>query len=313
MGTAAKMLTKDKKEETKKEAQVEGAATEEKATETATEKKTTTKKTTTKKATATTDLIIKTTQEMETLTKAKALTLAKKMVEETNFNAFKLGGVLSAIQANDYWQGEKDNDGNEYDSFKSFMLGEYGLNYRKGMYLLGIYNSLVEAGIPWAKVKDVGWTKLKELAQVFVPGMDDDTVDEWVERAKSMSTINLIEYIKNIDSEGGGEDPGKKEGGDDSGKLTTITFKVHEDQKDTITQALDKAMKDNKTDASSVALDYICMEYLEGASGKKKPAKQKTLAELLKEAGAEKAFEAIGEIYQEYDITVVPAEEAGDE
>lgn len=302
MGTTAKMLAKDKKETAKKTA----AKTEEKAEA----KKAPAKKADTKAAAN--DLIVKTTQEVETLTKKKALTLARKMVEETNFNAFKLGGVLSAIQANDFWQGEKDTDGAEYETFKAFMLGEYGLNYRKGMYLIGIYNSLVEAGIPWDKVKDVGWTKLKELAQVFVPGMSDEDVDAWIDRANSMSTINLIEYIKNMDSEGGGDDEGGESDGDDSGKLSTMTFKVHSDQKDTITQALDKAMKDNKTDATSVALDYICMEYLEGASGKKKVAKQKDLATMLKEAGAEKAFEAIGEIYDEYDITVVPAGEGDD-
>ena len=284
--TAVKLLKKGKKTETK-----------------APEEKTEAKKKTTTKAPPKADLFATTVHQMETLSKAKALTLAKVLAEEHNFHAFKLGGVLSSIQAQGYWEGAKDKDDEVYDSFKSFMSGEYGLNYRKGMYLVGIYNSLVAADIPWAKVQDVGWTKLKEMSAVLTK----ENVDEWVERAMEMTTIQLVDFIKNMDA--GGKDP-KDKGKDGSAKLTTMTFKVHEDQKSTIQDAIDKAMKDNKTEASSVALDFICMNYLEGKAGKaKKAPKQKTLKQLAVAMGEEKAFNELGDAFPQYDITVVPAGE----
>lgn len=297
MTTAAKLLSKGGKSK--------------KAKKTAGEEKSETKVTATKAGTGTAktkkkktevDLIIATSQQMELLTKAKALTLAKNLVEEVDFNYFKLGGVLSSIQANDFWKGVKNIDGEVYESFKDFMAGEYGMNYRKGMYLVGIYNSLVESEVSWDKVKDVGWTKLKELSSVLTK----DNADEWIEKALTLTTIQLIDYIKNLDVDGG-EDTGKTT--DDSAKLTTMTFKLHEDQKETVQAALDKAMKDSNTDVASVALDYICMAFLETKTGKKKAVKQKTFAQLAKEMGDEKAFNAMGDIFPQYDIQVTPVED----
>lgn len=288
MTTAAKLLKKSGKTKVKETLKEDTVA-----------KKTTTKKTTTKKTTAKADfdLIVKTSQEMEKLTKVKALELARKLVDEVDFNYFRLGGVMSAIQANDFWKGAQDSNGEVYDTFKSFMGGEYGMNYRKGMYLIGIYNSLVEAEVEWDKVKDVGWTKLKELHAVLTK----ENVDEWVEKAMGMTTIQLIDYIKNL----GSADPKSNKNKDDKSlKLTTITFKVHEDQKETIQSALDKAMTENKTDATSVALDYICMNFLEAKAGKKKIVKQKTLLQLLKAGEEQEVFDVIGKAFPQYDISV---------
>lgn len=256
------------------------------------------------------DLIEATSAEIEKLTKVKALNLAKKIVEDSGFEDFRLGGVLSVIQANDYWVGAKNPDGEEYKSLREYMECEFNMQYRKGMYMIGIYNALVESGVAWEEVKTVGWTKLKEIA----PLINKDNVAEWVERAENMTVVALGSYIKELgsasnasDGGGGGEEPSEPDSGiDDTTKVTSMTFKVHPDQKETIDQALDTAMKDNKTDYSSVALEYICMQYLEGKLGK--PQKVPSLKAQMQKASDEELFGLIEERFSNYDISMTATE-----
>lgn len=203
------------------------------------------------------DLIQEASKEIEQLTKDDALKLAHDLVEDTDFNYFKLGGVLSSIQANGWWEGKG------FETFKDFIEAEYGLQYRKGMYLIAIYNGLVEANVPWDKVKELGWTKLKELSTMLT----HDNVDEWVKRAKNMSTIQLIEYIKS-EKAGGGTESGTTT--TTPSEVSTMTFKVHPDQKETIETAIEKQMADSGTEFKPVALEYICQNYMESTLGKKK-------------------------------------------
>jgi len=256
-----------------------------------------TKKASEKKAEVSTpDLIKETSTLCEKLTKVKALNLARKLSDDIEFNYFKLGGVMSVMQANGFWDDSVGPDDEKYDSFKVFMETEYGMPYRKGMYLIQIYNNLVESGVSWDDVKDIGWTKLKEISGFITP----ENVDEWRERALSMTTIQLIEYIKALDASGG---ENKEQALDDSSKSTTITFKVHEDQKQTIQDAVTKSMKENKTEFQSVGIEYICMGYLEGKVGKIKKV-EKPLIDVIKNTDIEELFGVIEAVFPQYDIMV---------
>lgn len=59
------------------------------------------------------------------------------------------------------------------------------------MYWVGIYNDLAESGVSWEKVKEFGWTKLKEIAGVLT----QDNVDEWVDIAKQQTTLQLMQTV----------------------------------------------------------------------------------------------------------------------
>jgi len=54
-------------------------------------------------------------------------------------------------------------------------------------------------------------------------------------------------------------------GADATSKTTTVTFKVHEDQKETIGEALKKGKQEFKTDVDTVALHNIAQMYLGNA------------------------------------------------
>ena len=122
--------------------------------------------------------------EIENMKEKQALELVGTLAEQTEVTFFKLGGVLSVIQANGWFA--------PYNSFREFVEKKHGIHYRKAVYWTDIYNKLAEAKVPWDKVKYIGWTKLKEIAGVVT----NENVDEWVKIAKENNTISLIETVK---------------------------------------------------------------------------------------------------------------------
>jgi len=263
------------------------AVTEAVAAKPAAKAKTSSKATAAKK---TTDLLLNTANEIENLTKAKALAMAKALIEEEGVTDFKLGGVLSVIQANSYWQSD------DHTSFKDFVTDIYGMPYRKSMYLIQIYNDLIECGVEWSKVKNIGWTKLKEISKV----LDSDNVDEWVQRAQDMTVVQLQEYIKQLNAVDGSSDSAEQK----ATATTTMTFKVHDDQKEVIQQAIDSAKEKVATEFPAVALESICMAYIEGGLGKASTGGNSLgiLGE-MKKLTVDEVLEAFEQIFPEVNIT----------
>lgn len=225
--------------------------------------------------------------EIETMQEKQARLLVKELSEQTEVTFFKLGGVLSVIQANGWYE--------PYASFREFVEKEHGLHYRKATYWVGIYNNLAESKVPWAKVAHLGWTKLKEIAGVITL----ENVDEWVKIAEQQNTISLIETVKAHLAKGA-----PKNIEDQTSKTTTTkTFKVHEDQKEVIEAALEKAKGEANTQVDTVALEYICGDYLSA----------QTLAQKLKGMGIEAALEALEKAFPNAKIEVELTEEEGAE
>ena len=174
------------------------------------------------------------------------------LLNDNASNDYRVGGLLYRVQKNGWWK-------DEYQSFKECIEKEFGLSYRKAMYLMDIYNGLSEADITWDSVKDIGWSKLKELVKVI----NTDNLDYWIDKAKSYTVLGLRHLVK--------EELQKKQGtapDEPSKNVSMFTAQVHEDQKETITTALDKAKGDLLTESTGVALDAICMSFLEGGTAK---------------------------------------------
>jgi len=222
--------------------------------------------------------------EVENMKEQEAREMAKVLGNETEMTLFKLGGVLSVIQANGWFE--------PYGSFRDYVEKELGMHYRKATYWVSIYNHLAESKVPWDKVKGLGWTKLKEIAEVLTV----DNVDEWVQIAQSQTTLQLIETVKAHKQKGA-----PKAIEDQSAKtVTTVTFKVHEDQKETIKAALAKAKEDSGTTVDTAALEFICLDYLGGQS----------MAQRLQKMGLDAALEALEKAFPGTNITVeLPDEE----
>jgi len=236
-----------------------------------------------------TDLIAKTAFEIENLNESQCHAALHQIVEDTEFSFFKMGGVLSKIQENG-WFGE-------HGSLKEYIEAEFNIKYRTAMYAIQIYNDLVEAGVPWDKVKAVGWTKIKEVS----PVLTSDNVDHWVEKAKTLTTKELIEEVKQFKGEGE-----SNSGGDDAApaKTTTMTFKAHEDQAETIKSALDKAKEAAGTTVDTVALEFICLEFVNNFSGQGGEPAGPPSAEVFQSIGYEKVLELFEEAFPDINLAV---------
>lgn len=234
------------------------------------------------------DLIIRTAHEMENMKVEKAFRLMPDLVDNIGHDYFRLGGVLSIIQSQG-WFMEKG-----YQNFRGFIESECGLKYRKGMHLIEIYNGLVESGVSWNQVKHLGWTKLRELAKLLKP----ENVAEWVIRAEAMTVLQLKEYIFLASKAAPSDDlvailP--------ASTVTTMTFKVHADQKATIREALDKAKHQSGTEFDSVALDAMALDFLGSPSILKA---QPSLQQLMEGKTAEEVLEVFGIVFPDVQMDV---------
>lgn len=133
------------------------------------------------------DVFTEVVHEIENISEEQAIKEIGSLLSDVDYNYFKLGGLLSVVRSNDKWFQSLG-----YENFKTFVKDMYGLEYRKAMYLISIYEALSETKIPYAKVADLGWTKLKELASILTM----ENVDYWVERAVPMTVLQLQEAIK---------------------------------------------------------------------------------------------------------------------
>lgn len=224
------------------------------------------------------DILSDLVHEIENMKEKEAREAVLALNNETEMTMFKLGGVLSVIQANGWYE--------PYGSFREYVEKEVGLHYRKATYWVAIYNHLAESKVPWEKVKSLGWTKLKEIAEVLTV----ENVDEWVKIAQSQTTLQLIETVKAHKQK---DNPKALE--DQSSKtVTTVTFKVHEDQKETIKAAIAKAKEQSGTSVDTAALEFICLDFLGG----------QTMSQRLQSMGLEAALEALEKAFPNTTISV---------
>jgi hypothetical protein len=251
------------------------------------------------------DLFVEVASEVEHLTRAKAFTLVSNLLEDVESNHFRLGGVLSLIQEK---SSKEDTWLDGTTSFRDLVQEKFGLHYRKAMYLIAIYRNLVEKQIPWESVKGLGWTKLKELAPILTP----KNVEVWAKKAEKMTVLQIIESVKKAQAKGGSDAVMGK-----TSTVTTMTFKVHEDQKDVIRNALDKAKKATKTEYDTVALHNISAGYLgnaitievvetEAKAPKELSKKEKAvlLKELMAEVGYEEVLTVFEKVFPKIDLDV---------
>ncbi len=242
------------------------------------------------------DLIAVTVTKLENLTMVKATKLLQELREESSFNLFQIGGIFSVVHSNGWYTDAG------YDKIDDYAR-EWGIEPRKAYYLMKIYNNLVEAEVEWAVVGVLGWSKLKELSAVITV----ENAKEWVERASKMTVLQIVDYIKQM-AKDNKDAPGEEAV---TSSVSTMTFKVHEDQKEVIQAAIDKALEEAQTEYPAVALETVCISYLAGNSPKGKATVRKmTLAEVMKPMKPMDILEKFCEIYPEIDLDVVDNSEA---
>ena len=253
------------------------------------------------------DALLNRSLSVDNLKADQLVTRFNELNENENLNFFEIAGLLWRINNDGIWQNAEL--GYNYNSFKDFVdAGELDVSYRNALRQAEMYKGMVNLGITYDQVKKVGgWTKCYTLVSSKI--LTPDTVLEWIDLAAGMSKADLEAALKQKQAQlAGNVEPMDGEGGEGSGgdggatqnETTTLKFALHADQLETVNEAIDQAKIKSDTTVNSVALEYICVDYLSGNLGTKDqptPQQDKTLEEILKEhditdavAAFEKAF-----------------------
>jgi hypothetical protein len=230
--------------------------------------------------------------EIENLKEKEAKVMIATLLNQGGEGEFKVGGVLAKVMESGWYA--------PYSSFREFVENEHGLHYRKALNMIEIYNALIEAKVPWDKIKHLGWTKIQRMAKV----LSEENAAQWIAVAEKQTVLQLEATVKNAKDQDEAKTTGSaaQDGEAVTKTVTTMTFKVHEDQKATIEAALEKAKEAGNTTVSTVALEYVCMDYL-GAT------KSAPLKDQLVKAGLEGAVEALSEAFPDANIKIEVPEE----
>jgi len=226
---------------------------------------------------------------VEGLDKEAAFAAIHPLLESVDATYIRLGGILTVIRDHAWWHEEG------YPTFKELLEGKIGLKYRKAMYLVQIYEDLINSGVTWGEVKSLGWCKLKEISPVITK----DNVEEWVAKAQNLTVLQLREVVSKFKAQVLESTPVSPD--TLSTTTTTLSIKCHEDQKSTIKQAIDKAKGEAHTEYDAVALEAVCINYLTGG----KVTKPKSLKAVLEKYQPEEVLEAFGELWPDIEVTVL--------
>ncbi len=218
--------------------------------------------------------------------------------EATSF--FEIGGYLNAMQTNGWFGGHKD--------LKEFCIADLGIGYRTARYFISCYDLIITLGLTYDQVSSMGWSKLKELAAN--PGvLTPDNLLEWVKKADDLNAIDFAEAVKQAagkEGSGGTILEGDK-------PLKTLSFKVFEDQQDTIKSALSKVKEVGGTDSDAKALEYMALEYLNTGSPAPAPAPvvvqtalptDEAMIEYFKSIGPQRVLEGVAAAFEDIVMSV---------
>lgn len=144
-----------------------------------------------------------------------------------------------------------------YASCKEYVLAEfepYGLTYSTFMYRVKMGEAIEIYDIKKQDVFKLGWAKFKEIASYILAFPSDaPTVDSLLKEAEEVSSRDLQKKIKELKANKAGilREPAH-----------TLVFKLVESQAKIVAQALETAEELCQTDNPSVALVYVCADFL---------------------------------------------------
>ncbi|TAJ84520.1 hypothetical protein [Reyranella sp.] len=161
--------------------------------------------------------------EIENMSEAEAHMLAAEIAETSDFDAFRLGGLLARIHREKWFVGAGHAD------FRSYVEQRHGFKLRKALYLVSIYESVIDLGLTWNELKPVGWSKLKELVGVIT----QDNASQWLATAaaEDMTVLKLHALVRETKGEAKGEGTQRRVASSEpaisASAITDAQFKAH--------------------------------------------------------------------------------------
>src|SRR5271163_385399 len=157
-----------------------------------------------------------------------------------------LGQYLCEVRSGQYWRLEN------LKSFDEFLEKRFPESRRKAYYLMAIHENLMR--VPKRDLREVGWTKARELVKVArLEGRDFDCAP-WVHKAKELPREEFKREVE------------RHLTGKESEPWELLYFKVYKSQLPVIEQALETASRMLGSDKSrGYVLEMICADFLAGA------------------------------------------------
>src|SRR5205085_3600671 len=159
----------------------------------------------------------------------------------------ELGRYLCEVRAGQYWRLERLN------SFDEFLERRFPESRRKAYYLMSIHENLPPQ--VRKELKQVGWTKGRELAKLARAEGQSFDCAPWVHKARTMPRE---EFKREVEKQLTGRETEPHE---------IIYFKVYKSQIPVIDQAIETAALMLGSDKSrGYCLEMICADFLAGAN-----------------------------------------------
>jgi hypothetical protein len=173
--------------------------------------------------------------------------------QEKDVRFVELGEYLCEVRAKQYWRVER------LKSFDEFLEKRFADSRRKAYYLMTIHEHLTR--VPKPELREMGWTKARELVKVARRDGDEFTCAPWVHKARELPREEFKREVE------------KHLTGKETEPWEIIYFKLYKSQLPVVEKAIETAGLMLGTDKSrGYCLEMICADFLAGASLREDPA-----------------------------------------
>jgi hypothetical protein len=174
--------------------------------------------------------------------------------QEKDVRFVELGEYLCEVRAKQYWRLEK------LKSFDDFLEKRFVDSRRKAYYLMAIHEHLTR--VPKPQLREIGWTKARELVKVARKDGAEFACAPWVHKAKELPREEFKREVE------------RHLTGKETEAWEIIYFKLYKSQLPVVEKALETAALMLGTDKSrGYCLEMICADFLAGATLEIQPRK----------------------------------------
>jgi hypothetical protein len=175
------------------------------------------------------------------------LSWEKTKEQEKDVRFVELGEYLCEVRAKQYWRLE------ELNSFDEFLEKRFVDSRRKAYYLMTIHEHLTR--VPKPQLREMGWTKARELVKVARKEGAEFVCAPWVHKAKELPKEQFKREVEHYLT------------GKETEPWEILYFKIYKSQLGIVEKALETAALMLGTDKSrGYCLEMICADFLAGAS-----------------------------------------------
>jgi hypothetical protein len=175
------------------------------------------------------------------------LSWEKTKEQEKDARFVELGEYLCEVRAKQYWRLER------LASFDNFLAKRFPGSRRKAYYLMTIHEHLMR--VPKPQLREIGWTKARELVKVARRDGPEFACAPWVHKAKELPREEFSREVE------------RHLTGKETEPWEIIYFKLYKSQIPIVEQALETAALMLGTDKSrGYCFEMICADFLAGAT-----------------------------------------------